>query len=280
MATFHREVYQPSFEDGPTYELEDEDVEDARARLPLLIVIALLVLAAFAGVVWLAYNQGIEQGRVGVPALVAAPEGPARTAPEQQAAGTPYTGLKVYGEPVSPDVEAATSTLARTPAPRPIIEEPAPAAAPLRSTQPAAPLASASPAPPPAAAARATPSAAAAPAARPAPVALAPAPLPNAAAAAPATTSPAEATAATSGGFVLQVGSYPSETLARNGWQTFRTRYGAIAGSLSSDVKSADLGAKGTWYRLRVGPFSDRDAASSTCDRLRAQGGTCIVSAP
>ena len=44
MASYHREVYQPSFEDGPTYDLQDDEVEDARARLPLLIVIALYVL--------------------------------------------------------------------------------------------------------------------------------------------------------------------------------------------------------------------------------------------
>src|SRR5262245_17196804 len=99
MANYHREVYQPSFEDGPAYDLEDDDVEEARARLPLLIVIALLVLFAFAGVVWLAYNQGVERGQVGLPAIVSAPEGPLRTAPEAQTAEVPYTGLKVYSDP-------------------------------------------------------------------------------------------------------------------------------------------------------------------------------------
>ena len=50
---------------------EDEDVEGS--RLPLLIVLALLVLAMFAGVVWLAYTQGVARGRAETPVLAAEP---------------------------------------------------------------------------------------------------------------------------------------------------------------------------------------------------------------
>ena len=43
----------------------------------LLIVIALVILAAaFAGVVWIAYNQGVARGRASVTAVVDAPNGP------------------------------------------------------------------------------------------------------------------------------------------------------------------------------------------------------------
>jgi cell division septation protein DedD len=279
MATFHREVYQPSFDDVPTHEFEEDDSDDARARLPLLIVIALLVLAAFAGVVWLAYNQGVEQGRVGVPTMIAAPEGPARTAPAEESAGVAYTGLKVYGEPVSPEEEAAVSNLAQ-PAQRPTLP---PEPAPLRSTQPPAPVATAPPpaavAPPPVQQVQAPSQQPAARATAPAPAPAAPAPVAATPAPAPAAPAPAVAAAPAGGGFVVQIASYPSEAEARSGWNTMKQRYGAVLANQTSDIKSADLGAKGTWYRLRIGPFADRAAADAACAQLKAQGGSCMIAA-
>ena len=34
---------------------------------------------------------------------------------------------------------------------------------------------------------------------------------------------------------------------------------------------------KGTWYRLRVGGLADREVAVALCDRLKADGGACIL---
>jgi cell division protein FtsN len=79
---------------------------------------------------------------------------------------------------------------------------------------------------------------------------------------------------------VLQVGAYESEQIANGAWNTFRSRYGAVAEGLSPDIQKADLGAKGIWYRLRVGPFADRAAAASACEKLKAAGGNCLVAAP
>src|ERR1700733_14422022 len=90
MANFERGVYEPSNEvrvfDGSE---EEDDVEGS--RLPLLIVLALLVLAMFAGVVWLAYTQGVARGRGETPVLAAA-GGPERVAPQQGSGGNtvPY----------------------------------------------------------------------------------------------------------------------------------------------------------------------------------------------
>ena len=82
MANFDRGVYEPSEEvrvfDGSE---EEDDVEGS--RLPLLIVLALLVLAMFAGVVWLAYTQGVARGRGETPVLAAA-SGPERVAPQDR----------------------------------------------------------------------------------------------------------------------------------------------------------------------------------------------------
>src|SRR5258705_6340664 len=119
MNNHQRGVYQPLMDNIPIYDLSDEEVEEEEhSRLPLLIVIALLVLAAFAGVVWLAYNQGVARGRAGAAVVIAAPDGPVRTAPvDGGGAPAPYTGLKVYGQSLPPDQEAQASSLAPSPPP-------------------------------------------------------------------------------------------------------------------------------------------------------------------
>src|SRR5258706_9101031 len=115
MNNHQRGVYQPLMDNIPIYDLSDEEIEEEeRSRLPLLIVVALVVLAAFAGVVWLAYNQGVARGRASAAVVIAAPDGPVPTAPSDAGGeATPYTGLKVYGQPGPPDQEAQSSVLAQ-----------------------------------------------------------------------------------------------------------------------------------------------------------------------
>jgi len=265
MANFQREVYQPSFEDGPTYELDDDEVEDGRARLPLLIVIALLVLASFAGVVWLAYNQGLERGLVASPAVIAAPDLPIRSLPPEDGSAIQYTGLKIYNDPIPPDQEAETSTLAQLP----------PSTAPMPDPLAAAPqpeVAPAPQAPPPAAqvaAAVQTPPPPAQPAAQPAAQPVAP----------PVQAASAQISAA-SGAAVLQVGAFPSEALAEEAWQNFSSLHPTVVAGLTRDIQRADLGERGIWYRVRLGPYSDEGSAVSACDRVKADGGNCFVAAP
>ena len=285
MNNLQRGIYQPLADKVPIYDLAEEDPEEERSRAPLLVVIALVVLAAFAGVVWLAYNQGVERGRQGASLVISAPEGPVRVAPPD-AAPAPFTDLNVYKDPVSPEQEAKASTLAtQAPPPPPpptaapqirlsqAAPPPAPAAAPAR---PAA--AAAAPAPAPAAARPATPAAAPvqpAQAARPAPAPAAAAP-----AARPATPAAAPTGGrAISGAAVLQLGAFESQELANGAWAGFRARF-AVLGQLAPDIQRADLGAKGVVYRLRAGPFADRTAAVEACTQLKAAGGNCFVAAP
>ena len=285
MNNLQRGIYQPLADKVPIYDLADEDPEEEeRSRAPLLVVVALVVLAAFAGVVWIAYNQGVERGRQGASLVITAPEGPVRVAPPQTTPTTPFTELNVYKEPVAPEQEAKASALA--PQPRPAAEAPQ-----IRLSQPAAPPAAQRPAPPPAPAAKAAvpapaPAAPAAKAAAPAPASAAAPPAQTAQAVRPASppVQPAAATPqaagrAVSGAAVLQLGAFESAALANGAWQTFRSRYSAAA-SLSPDVQRADLGAKGIVYRLRIGPFSDRTAATDACVQLKAEGANCFVTVP
>jgi cell division septation protein DedD len=265
MNNHQRGVYQPAMDNIPIYDLSDDEVEEEEhSRLPLLIVIALLVLAAFAGVVWLAYNQGVARGRAGAAVIIAAPDGPVRTAPADGGGSeTPYQGLKVYGQPVSPEQEAQASTLA----PQPRVELPAsnPVAPP--PVQPKAPAVAEAPpvrlSPPPAPTAP--------------PAAIIPSPPPAAAQSAPPATA---VSSAVSGKAVLQIGAYETTEIANGAWSAFKARHSAVVGDLSQDIQRADLGAKGIWYRLRIGPFADKAAAANACEKLKAEGGTCFVAAP
>src|SRR5689334_10759777 len=115
---------------------DDDDVEGS--RLPLLIVLALLVLAMFGGVVWLAYTQGVARGRGETPVLTAA-NGPERVAPPQGGSNTvPYQGFKIYEQPAPPD-DSAEAPAAAAAAPKPAQVEAAPAPKPAPVEAPPAP---------------------------------------------------------------------------------------------------------------------------------------------
>src|SRR5271168_3467260 len=122
MANYDRGIYEPSDEvrvfDGSE---EEEDVEGS--RLPLLIVLALLVLAMFGGVVYLAYTQGVARGRGETPVLTAA-AGPERVAPlSPGGAKVPYQGFKVYEQPAPPDDPADGPAATTAPAPPPPVAQ-------------------------------------------------------------------------------------------------------------------------------------------------------------
>jgi hypothetical protein len=310
LANFERGVYEPSDEvrvfDGSE---EEDDIEGS--RLPLLIVLALLVLAMFGGVVWLAYTQGVARGRGETPVLAAA-GGPERVAP-QQAGGSnvPYQGFKIYEQPAPPDdsaeaAPAAAVPAAPKPAPAQITAPPAappvaPPAAPKTAVTAASPAKAAAPAAAPPKPAAAPPKSVAAliqqansvpeppkavPAARASkPVAATPpAPMGGPATGAPrqlAATAPPQAPAsapAAAGGYVLQIGAYKSQADADGAWKTYKARHAALLSGYPSNVQQVDLGEKGTWYRLRIGGLSDREVATALCDRLKADGGACMLS--
>src|SRR6187399_3133069 len=105
MANFDRNVYEPS-EEVRLYDSVEEEEDIEGSRLPLLIVLALLVLAMFGGVVWLAYTQGVARGRGETPVLAAA-GGPERVAPQDPGGGNvPYQGFKIYEQPAPADDSA------------------------------------------------------------------------------------------------------------------------------------------------------------------------------
>src|ERR1700678_2472159 len=74
------------------FDVDEMENDGEKSRLPLLVLIALVVLAAFGGVVWLAYSQGVERGRTEAPKTIVAQSHP--SAPK--IAPSPYAGLNIY----------------------------------------------------------------------------------------------------------------------------------------------------------------------------------------
>lgn len=182
-----------------------------------------------------------------------------------------------YGEP-----EAVQETVATTPEP---VQESAPGAPDPAQEADSAPrelqlgpvLAGGEPdvAPEPAvpaAAAEPEPTAlAAAPVAEPLPTPAPPA------ASAPKTPLTPEARKALSGAYTLQLVSVRSSEDALRHWGTLKGKHPHLLAGLSPTVQRADLGAKGVYHRLRVGPFADRESAASACEALQMRGGSCLV---
>jgi cell division protein FtsN len=272
MANTGRSTYEPP-DDIYVFDGAEDDDDAEGSRLPLLIVIALFVLAAFAGVVYLAYTQGVARGRSDVPRIIAAQPGPAKVAAsEEPGASGPgsFRGLKIYQQPAPSD--EAQDRQAATPPPNP---DQAEAPRTIVATPPRAETANTETVavkepplvrvPPPSIAKSLT---------LPAAPSVAKPPITQVAAAEPA--SPPAAAPAATGAYVLQIGAYKSDEEASTAWRTYHARHASLLSGYSDDVKKVDLGEKGTWYRLRVGSFAGKDAAKALCTKLTAEGGACF----
>ncbi len=72
--------------------------------------------------------------------------------------------------------------------------------------------------------------------------------------------------------YVVQVTSRSSQTGALAAFADMQQKYPSLIGSYSPDIQRADLGAKGVWYRLRVGPVGSKTAANDLCASLKQAG--------
>lgn len=293
MSDSDRGGYAP-LSDDPTYDAADR--QDARGRGPFLISVAMVVLAAFLGIVYVAYQQGVRQGQQMNPPLIVAEPGPVRVEPEDPGGfEEPYQDMFVLngnGE----ETEGLVETLLpppEEPMERPVSAEEIEAAGAVTPESeileiPAAPgggeaAADAVEAPPPAApapepdtAAAETPSVTA-PVAMPPPVALSgeddaaalPPPAPDSAGVAPA-----------SGLFVVQVAAVPGPEQALERQNDIRTSHEAILIGLDFDIQGPVVVDRRTFYRVRIGPFDTRPQAVDLCEALKARGQDCFVTTP
>jgi hypothetical protein len=74
----------------------------------------------------------------------------------------------------------------------------------------------------------------------------------------------------------VQLSSSPTEADANASLRSLNNKFGSLFGGSKLIVQSADLGQKGTWYRVKL-PASSLASAQSVCSDIKANGGDCIV---
>lgn len=282
MTNIDRGAYEPTYDDPVTYDEVEEEAESS-GRSPLFLTLAVLVLLAFAAVVWVAYQQGVRQSDRGGPPLITADTSPVRVPPDDPGGVIVPDQDKLVYERITGDTAEPIETLLAPPEdPQPLPTAPVPT--------PTSPRADLTPAPdvveslpvvrntpppvgPPVAETRPAPSTSdiTTPGMTPEDLAEIDPGLPAAAA---AEVSP------TSGAFVVQVGSYATDALAATAWQQIKSGNQDLLTGLKPDIKPVDLGEKGTWYRLRIGPFATRGDATALCNKLTARGRDCLIAKP
>lgn len=82
--------------------------------------------------------------------------------------------------------------------------------------------------------------------------------------------------AAAAGSWQVQLMSSPNKTAIDSAWKNLVKKYPVLNGQ-PHEIETADLGSKGTFYRLKAGAFADRAGADNLCNDLKALGGSCIV---
>lgn len=265
------EPKEPQAPDFDYYDAAEEEEEGGRG--PILAVVGLIVLAAFGGVVYVAFQQGKKEGQRLATPVLHADAGPTKEIPAP-AAGAAPADARVY--------DALEGTLPEEPEQLlPPPEEPMAAA-------PAAPVATPTPAPsapaavtPSAPAPQAAPTPQAAPP-TPVPVDVAPAPTAKVATAEPAPIAAPNATEPSSldpgaPQFLVQVGSYKTSEEALQSWQKMSGKFGDLLKGFNPNVAAVELGDRGTYHRLRFGPFSDREGATSVCQQLKERKQDCLI---
>lgn len=260
-------------------EFEDEDEDRGLSGL-LVLLMGVVMLGAFASIVWIAYQQGIKTGVTNrdVPNVVADPE-PVKIE-NQVADAAAAADRPVYdrfdgasGDQVEVLAEGPEEPVARE-SEDPIADiasenqlnndEVVDDAVADRIASLAAADAELDQAPP----AQAAPK----PATQPTPVKAEP-PVATAPTAQPSTV------CASTGTHLVQVGAFRSDEEANSMWTRLEGKLGEYMSGKAPDVERADLGEKGVYFRLRIGPFASAEDAKTYCEGLKARGQDCLVKA-
>jgi hypothetical protein len=228
-----------------------------RRRLPA-VILGIGVMAIFAGGLWFAYYEGTKHAAVTQTAaapdqvpLIHADNDPVKVKPDKAGGmnvpdkDDPLYALRPGGNPaehILPPPEA--------PAPRPV--GPSAPPPPAVAAAPAAPAVQPAPAPPPTQLA-AVPK---------------PAPPPSDAEAKPTPSGPP---------MKVQLASLRTPDEARDEWARLKREHGDLLGKFTAVAVRADLGERGVYYRVEVGPVGDKVAAIKLCKALKDRGLGCSL---
>jgi hypothetical protein len=256
-----RGAYTPSGEAPLAFDPRSQGVRGAGRPPTTLIISALILLVLVIGIiVW--YRSGVRHS--GEPPVVGQQLGdikqaaPASSQPADEAAGLSIYKAEDAPASAAPTFAPAPEQPQPLPAPPPKAQAATPAVAHAALKGPAAPTA-------PAAGpddADSTDASLSAPVAKPAP--------------AKAASTDGSAPAAAGGGRLVQIGAYSSKPLAEKGWNDIaKLMPGDMAGRTESFEPVAKDGE--TLYRAYIGGFGSKAESQGFCDKLKAQGHSCMV---
>ncbi|MDB5358772.1 MAG: tonB [Rhodospirillales bacterium] len=255
-------------------------------------ILVVCVMLGCAGAIYFAYNKGKQAGvgPGGAVPLIRADQDPTKKKPDDVGGSTPDQDKLVYN-PNDPNGGKVERLLPppEQPLPKPV---PAPGATDALPVQNIAPVAAPQAAPPTAAIGVATNAASqqanttglmTSPAGAKAVPGIEIPPLPpvqpaQAAQATPGKPVPlAPAATAATGPLRIQIAATKDEASARAEFVRLQKAHADLLGNLSATVVKADLGDKGTFYRIQAGPIADKAQADKLCSQLKPLGIGCIV---
>jgi hypothetical protein len=252
---------------------EPGDDYPPRRRLPAVLLVV-GVAAAFAGGLWFAYHQGTKHATVAVNSPAGSAAAPSASAPEnsvpliradtdpvkvkpEKAGGMniPNKDDPLYA--LRPGTTPAEHILPppEAPQPRPVAPPPPPPPAQAMTQAPAPSTAFPPPLPAP------SPNGAVPKAA----------PKPGDAAKPTDAAKPAAAGPPTK----IQLASLRTPDEARDEWQRLKRDNDDLLGKLTAVAVRTDLGDRGIWYRVEVGPVGDKAAAAKLCKALKERDLGC-----
>lgn len=77
--------------------------------------------------------------------------------------------------------------------------------------------------------------------------------------------------------YTVQMASLPSHLLVETEQKTIRKKYASILSALPSTIVEKTIPDKGTFFRLCYGSFPSKAEANALCQKLKAEGASCLV---
>jgi SPOR domain len=77
--------------------------------------------------------------------------------------------------------------------------------------------------------------------------------------------------------YVVQLSSQRSEAAAQATSKFLQTKYAGLFTGRQPYIRRSDLGERGVYYRVLVGPLSTTGEAKQLCGNLKKSGGDCVV---
>jgi hypothetical protein len=74
------------------------------------------------------------------------------------------------------------------------------------------------------------------------------------------------------GSYFVQIAARNDQEAAVAAFAGLQQKYAGVLGNYSPSVRKVDLGDKGVWYRLLVGPVESKTEADELCERLKGAG--------